>query len=98
MADVSQLPTSAQPEDPFRASMREAFLRHEELESLLTKAQAEIAQLQKELAELRAGRGIQIVIEGKRFVPAEPVHLVTDALSEQPPRALQSELADSFIL
>ncbi len=107
MIDLAQHPTilntpalvesTNQEEGPFTAAMKTAFSQHEELKRLYALALAEIDVLHKELAALRSGQGIQIVIDGKRFVPAEVAHLVTDALSEQT-NGHKSELADSFIL
>ncbi len=113
MADLAQMPTSmlnlpalesvpassqgAEEEGQFTATIRAAYSQHKELERLYALALTEIDALRKELAALRSGQGIQIVIDGKKFVPAEVAHLVTDALSEQT-NGHKSELADSFIL
>lgn len=86
------------PPGEFTQHLQAVYSQHEADRQLIAQLKEELAKTQKELAELRAGRGIQIVIEGKRFVPAEAIHLVTDALNEQPGRTLKDELADSFVL
>ena len=93
------LPQSDAPGE-FTQHLQAVYSQHEEDRKLIALLREELAKTQAELAALRQGRGIQIVIEGKRFVAAESIHLVTDAIEEQPTRSLhgQNGLADSFVL
>lgn len=75
-------------EDSFTANLQALFKQHEQDLKIIDAQRLEIERLTEELRALRAGAGVEVVIDGQRF-----------ALSVSPGKlGHKSELADSFIL